>query len=571
MSMLFRILVLIIATGVVMTSGCTEYGLGRGSGGVKVIPPALTFMISSQTSSNFTPCGCHTGKWGGMPRRGSIFESVRAESEWPVLFIDTGDVTQGNIANEIFRKKDMYIWQSYEVIGYDVVSVGFRELNLGQEFMGIVEQYDIPFVCSNVYAVGVMPPLPVPERYVEQGEPGRAVVPLGGAEAQGGQATPVPVPSGGNTDAGEEESGAADAEPAPLFDPYIIVEPEGTTGYKVGFIGAIINDPQRLAIITDYSFQPYEEAIREQISILKTVEKVDLIVVVSDADNLAMVDNTIFNGADIVIGGNTRIANSPNETLNPLNPAYVAPLTENPGLVESESAEGAGGTDEETGVELTPLPTPIIISQASGRGRLVTKFDITLDSAGRIVDYAFKEIEVSDAWADDPRMAEIARGYDTEVLSAELNTRIEHNIAGSQACEECHPGFLAAWSDSGHFQSYETIVEENKLDDSSCTRCHAMGYFEEPRLLTYDLIPDEMKWVGCEGCHPNGERHVANQRHLLTLTIDQRTSSTLQDTMAQDITVASCIGCHDNTWSPNFDFEARIAEAATRCRSVGGS
>ncbi len=549
---------------VIAGSGCINYGP---PGTPKEIPRALTFMISSNTVSNFTPCGCHSGKWGGMPRRGTIFNNVKEKIDWPMLQVDTGDVTQGS-TSEMQKLKDMYIFQAFEVMNYDIVNVGVNELALGYEELNRIEnENNIPWISANTHAPGAFPDLNVTAPQIDDRKP--LETPSSGEEE--------PVADGNERENPDDiDRSAYEDLPVPLFQPYKIVEPEGAPGYKVGFIGMMIQDAGRLnPRKEDFSFEPYEVTIPRTVDILRNIEKVDLVVLICDADNLQNVDESLFADIDIVIGGRQNLVRSPNAALNPLNPHYRPGLNQQGQLStagqtpdSNTSPNGETGESEEEELILDPINTPLIVSKGQGRGRLVRRFDITLDHSGRIVDYFTEEIRVDDTNIDDPRMAEVARGYDSDVLVVELMGRVERSYAGSETCAECHPGYLEAWADHGHFHTYERIVNEDALDDRECTRCHAIGFNEEPRLLTYDLIKESHRNVGCEACHQNGKRHITLQRQLAGLSDEARANATTTDAMSTDITAGTCTHCHNGEHGDGFNFSEAMAAARAICQSI---
>ncbi|HEX9743909.1 MAG TPA: multiheme c-type cytochrome, partial [bacterium] len=286
-------------------------------------------------------------------------------------------------------------------------------------------------------------------------------------------------------------------------------------------------------------------------------------------DTLDNIDPSVFDGVDIVIGGNQTPVRSPNAALNPLNPMNAGQILTPPANTTTTGDTGEESVAEPATPEIPALETPLKIPKAAGRARKVTRFDITLNSAGEIVDYYFEEINVDDSFEDDPDMTEIMRGYDTEVHSVELSERITRNYAGSQACEECHVGFMAAWEGFGHFSTYDTIEQSDAISDASCVKCHAIGYVEEPRLVSYDLVPDTLRNIGCEGCHNNGYRHITLQNHIATLAPDMRDTVTTTDTMATDITASTCNVCHIGEWAQDFNFQEEFNRSKAICESVG--
>ena len=528
-------------------TGCIDYGVSQGS---KVIPHAITLMISSNTTSNFTPCGCSVPQ-GGIPRRGTLFLQVEDEVEWPVLFIDTGNVTQGS-TSETQKLKDGYIFQAYTLMDYDVVNIGMNELRLGMdELLRIGEDNSIPWISANTYEQGLMPQQPV-DAPVPGGvnQPGSSTDPMNPADVD----ESVPDP---------DREPAAAPDFSPLFPAYRIVEHEDAPGFRIGFIGAMVHEAARLNVTANFSFEAYFDAIQRQVDHLRDTEKVDLLILVSDADNFDTVVPGTFEGIDIVIGGNMRELSSPNASFNPENPNY-RPANPVPG----EQPDGAGEVEGETSVELNPLLLPVMFPKAQARGRSINRVDIWLDESGRVVDYWTQRITADDAYEDDTRMAEIGRGYDNDVLSVELTRQVTRLFAGSQACDRCHPGYLEAWESHRHFHSYETIVEGGELDDRSCTECHAVGFYNKPRLLTYDLVPETLRNVGCEGCHENGGTHVQQIDHMATLDPSARGDIPVNDTMSQLIASSRCTECHTGQWAVNFDYDTAMAAARAICQGV---
>ncbi|HDS30689.1 MAG TPA: hypothetical protein ENN67_06565 [Firmicutes bacterium] len=526
-----------------LLTGCIDYSPGS----AKEMPKAITIMVSSDTLTNFTPCGCKP-PIGGMPRRGTIFKRAKQNTEWPVLFVDTGNVSQGS-TSEANAIKDKYIFQAYEVIGYDVVNVGLNDLGLGKDKLyALKEENNIPWVSANVYPKGAVPELefvaPVPGESIDITKSDKT-------------ANYTPAPTGA----------------VPLFQPYRVVEPdpENYPGFKIGFIGAAVHDPARLNSVTNFSFEHYVPAIQKQVEELKR-QDVDLIVLVTDAQTFDNIDrDSAFEGIDIVIGGNQYKETSPNAQFNPDNPLYRG--AGRPGNPQA-TAPDPNVPDEivpAVSTGLAPLIGIHIFPKAQSRGRVLSRIDIFMNPAGQIVDYYLDQnIRVDESVEDDTRMASVMRGYDTDVLTGELIRRVGMKYVGSVACEECHPGFMDIWKDHGHFNSYQTIVNDNALDDRSCTECHAIGFTGQPRLLTYDLIEDHLRNVGCEGCHPNGKNHISQISHLATLNPSDRALNTGIDPMKNEINQSSCLECHKGKFGVNFDFQAAMETARRLCQSVKG-
>ncbi len=475
-----------------------------------IIPSAITLLITSNTSSSFTPCGCSIPQ-GGMLRRGTAFSRIHEEVDWPVLNIDTGNVTQGSTV-EIMMKKNDYIFQAYQVLAYDFVNVGHQDLRTGHDsLIGYRDLYDIPWSSCNLNIQ--------------------------------------------NPD--DSENTAENA-----FPDYKIIDLDG---FQVALVGVTIQDMQ---VNTDQSgilIEGYETAIRETIAELSEMN-VDLVIAATDAASFPEDVNieSVFEGADIVIA--TRVVTnhmpmpaSPNATLNPANPAYypadVADQDQEVPIDESESL-------------FTPLPVPLVVPKASTQGKSMVRIDIWLDSDGKPFDYTFSNFTLNQSYEDDPRLAGIAHEYDIDVLVDELTGQVTRRSLGIDGCIECHPGYIEAWADHGHFNSYRTIEDAGSLDDRTCTECHANGYHRKPRLMTYEFIPETHWNVGCEGCHQNGTAHLNYINLLETWTPEQLAENQRSDPMVAPIQANLCAKCHSGEWGVGFDFTASIEAAREICQSV---
>ena len=497
-------------------------------------PQAISLIISSNTTSHFTPCGCSTPT-GGMLRRGTAFNNIREQAEWPVLFIDSGNVTMGYVS-DVNVKKDDYIFQGYQILDYDMVNVGFNDTKLGYEILNNYRDlYNIPWASGSIYHSGVMPALPVNE--IDSGD----------------DTNPDILPT-------EDQAGEI-SETA--FPPYIIHDIDG---FLIACLGILIQDPAILNTNQNFSFGEYKEAIQKNVLHLREEMGVGLIIAVLDMQELPEGFDvaSVFEGVDIVIGGREQLTPSPNANLNPGNPLY------RPGDTASaiDPDSDADTVTEPPEIEYLPISSPLLVPLATTQGKRLNRIDIWLDDEGRPFDYQFRSINLDPSYEDDPRMAQVAEGYDADVLIDELISQVSRSFSGSEACSECHPGFNEAWADHGHFHAYQTIMDQASYDDRSCTECHAAGFINKPRLLLYENIPENIRNIGCEGCHQNGQSHINYIESINMLTPEQLAEHPLTDQMAQLVQPSLCLKCHKGEFGEGFDATLSIEESRTICQSV---
>jgi hypothetical protein len=110
--------------------------------------PSLLVAYTGETRSYLEPCGCYAGQAGGIARRATAIERLRA-LDLPFLLVDTGNVLDGETPLERLRS-ETYL-RCMAQIGYDAVLVTSAELRLGLEFLQRMQRETrLPFVSSNL-------------------------------------------------------------------------------------------------------------------------------------------------------------------------------------------------------------------------------------------------------------------------------------------------------------------------------------------------------------------------------------------------------------------------------------
>jgi len=80
-------------------------------------------------------------------------------------------------------------------------------------------------------------------------------------------------------------------------------------------------------------------------------------------------------------------------------------------------------------------------------------------------------------------------------------------------------------------------------DNPYCLKCHTTGYGEPGGFISEKITP-QLRGVQCEACHGPGSKHKENPTDPTSLPVgthvDYRTV---------------CIRCHDQNWTPQFDYQ----------------
>lgn len=143
----------------------------------------------------------------------------------------------------------------------------------------------------------------------------------------------------------------------------------------------------------------------------------------------------------------------------------------------------------------------------------------------------------------DPALAK-TRVDVTASAQARAETTPSGYVSGA-ACVRCHSDYFAAWSYSPHAQAFGPLLTRGASTNPECLSCHTTGYgepggFGEPS----DANLSRFKAVQCEACHGP----LAGHPERGTTATTGRSSADL----ARDPN--TCLGCHDEANSPQFDY-----------------
>jgi len=126
-------------SGLSLQEAITQYAAER---------PLLLVAYTGETRSYLEPCGCYAGQAGGIARRATAIEDLRA-LDLPFLLVDTGNVLDGDTPLERLRG-ETYL-HGMAQIGYDAVLVTSAELRLGLEFLQRMQRETrLPLIASNL-------------------------------------------------------------------------------------------------------------------------------------------------------------------------------------------------------------------------------------------------------------------------------------------------------------------------------------------------------------------------------------------------------------------------------------
>ncbi|MGH7567313.1 MAG: metallophosphoesterase, partial [Gemmatimonadota bacterium] len=102
----------------------------------------------------FDDCGCRADSTGGLAKRAWVVDSLRRESDRPILLVDAGDFSGGENAYGAALGRVMI--DAMELMEYDAFTMGEWDFNQGPAYLrGIVSENPIAWVHTNYDVVGL--------------------------------------------------------------------------------------------------------------------------------------------------------------------------------------------------------------------------------------------------------------------------------------------------------------------------------------------------------------------------------------------------------------------------------
>lgn len=102
----------------------------------------------------FDDCGCRADSTGGLAKRAWVVDSLRRESDRPILLVDAGDFTGGESAYGAALGRVMV--QAMQLMDYDAFTLGEWDFNQGPAYLRqIVAGNPIAWVHTNYDVVGL--------------------------------------------------------------------------------------------------------------------------------------------------------------------------------------------------------------------------------------------------------------------------------------------------------------------------------------------------------------------------------------------------------------------------------
>jgi hypothetical protein len=209
-----------------------------------------------------------------------------------------------------------------------------------------------------------------------------------------------------------------------------------------------------------------------------------------------------------------------------------------------------------------------LIIRGGNRGQYLAVTELTLDGAGKVVDYNGEAKPMDEGVAKDATYESLENAFDASYKERE-NTEKRKTAAekamiqgtekyvGGEMCARCHAEIYDAWAHTPHARAFETLVHEGQEANAECVKCHVVGFGEESGYAIDVQKQDEegnvlqstdhpaLRNVQCESCHGMGTFHG-------TVAMEKIPSEN------------TCRTCHSGKYGEGFDYAASIAKGVHR-------
>ncbi len=203
-----------------------------------------------------------------------------------------------------------------------------------------------------------------------------------------------------------------------------------------------------------------------------------------------------------------------------------------------------------------------LMMQPGYRGQAMCDFRLSFDADGTYKSYSGKAVVLDNKVPADAAMALMLKEHKLMIEAASKRRAAdqakerrlkrearnaaaaesykEDCIGVNESCKRCHQDKYDQWQTTAHASAFETLEKSLQSTNPECLSCHTTGQRGIPGDGSVE-VPANLRGVQCESCHGIGTEHARDRSY-------------------GDISVATCIGCHDSDNSPDFNFPRYLAK-----------
>lgn len=140
------------------------------------------------------------------------------------------------------------------------------------------------------------------------------------------------------------------------------------------------------------------------------------------------------------------------------------------------------------------------------------------------------------------RLKEAVNSLGQQQSKMEPSAPVSQPYLGSTGCGQCHSAQRAAWLKTPHAMAFKTLEKARQQFNPECLPCHVTGMSMAQGKEALSL-PEYLRGVGCESCHGAGRGHAVAPKG---------------NAMVSTPSPSVCLHCHIPPHDPDFDYAKQI-------------
>jgi 2',3'-cyclic-nucleotide 2'-phosphodiesterase (5'-nucleotidase family) len=200
-----------------------------------------------------------------------------------------------------------------------------------------------------------------------------------------------------------------------------------------------------------------------------------------------------------------------------------------------------------------------VFLQPGQRGQQMSDYRLKFDENGNYSGYTGKSIVLGEKMPSDASIALLLKEHKLDIEAARKKQTAERLDAAAKeqkeqraqeyeetclgvdaSCKRCHSQEYDQWLTTAHGKAFQTLERDHQSLNPACLKCHTTCYLDLPDDGSV-AVQGFLRGVQCEACHGVGAEHA-------------------RDGSYGAVSVATCLPCHDERNSPDFDFATYLSQ-----------
>ncbi len=197
-----------------------------------------------------------------------------------------------------------------------------------------------------------------------------------------------------------------------------------------------------------------------------------------------------------------------------------------------------------------------VMMQPGYKGQRMSDYRLQFDEENAYLGYSGHTFDLGDKVPSDAAVALLLKEHKIAIEDANkrraaartptadatqaIPPYTEECLGVGATCQRCHQPQMDQWTETAHAKAFATLERGNQSSNPECLRCHTTCSMDLP-LDGSARVQSNLRNVQCEVCHGKATDHA-------------------RDGSYGKVTVATCLRCHDEENSADFDFAVYLPQ-----------